>query len=57
MTGWDDNQRHILTTGCRWMDYLPKKYGDDSAASRRLKKLGIWKRLDAVVSYDPLPVN
>ncbi len=45
---------YVLTTGCRWMD-MPKKYGDDSTANRRLKRWerkGIWKRLmDAVVSH------
>ena len=45
---------YVLTTGCRWMN-MPKKYGDDSTANRRLKKWEkkrIWKRLmDAVVSH------
>ena len=37
---------HVLTTGCRWDD-MPKRYGDDSTANRRLNKWqqkGIWKR-------------
>ncbi len=37
----------VLITGCRWMD-VPKKYGDDSTANRRLRrweKLGVWKSL------------
>ena len=45
---------YVLTTGCRWMD-MPKKYGDDSTANRRLKrweKKGVWKRLmDAILSH------
>jgi len=37
----------VLITGCRWID-VPKKYGDDSTANRRLRrweKLGVWKSL------------
>lgn len=44
---------YVLITGCRWTD-LPKRYGDDSTANRRLRrweKLGVWKRImDALVS-------
>ena len=44
---------YVLITGCRWAD-LPKKYGDDSTANRRLRrweKGGVWKRImDALVS-------
>lgn len=43
---------YVLITGCRWID-LPRKYGDDSTANRRLKnweRLGVWKRvMDALV--------
>jgi transposase len=38
---------YVLVTGCRWVD-LPKKYGDDSTANRRLRnweRLGVWKRI------------
>ena len=38
---------HVLTTGCRWDD-MPKRYGDDSTANRRLNKWqqkGIWKKI------------
>jgi transposase len=38
---------YVLVTGCRWVD-LPRKYGDDSTANRRLRrweKLGVWKRV------------
>lgn len=38
---------YVLTTGCRWDD-MPKKYGDDSTANRRLNKWqqkGIWKKI------------
>jgi transposase len=45
---------YVLTTGCRWMD-MPKRYGDDSTANRRLKqweKKGVWKRImDAILGY------
>src|SRR2546427_231342 len=29
----------VLITGCRWID-VPKKYGDDSTANRRLRRWG-----------------
>ncbi len=38
---------YVLTTGCRWDD-MPKKYGDDSTANRRLnswQQKGIWKKI------------
>ena len=38
---------YVLTTGCRWDD-MPKKYGDDSTANRRLNRWqqkGIWKNI------------
>ena len=38
---------YVLVTGCRWVD-LPKRYGDDSTANRRLRrweKMGVWKRI------------
>ncbi len=37
----------VLITGCRWID-IPRRYGDDSTANRRLRrweKLGAWKRI------------
>ncbi len=37
----------VLITGCRWID-IPRRYGDDSTANRRLRrweKLGVWKRI------------
>jgi len=37
----------VLVTGCRWVD-IPKKYGDDSTANRRLKNWevqGVWKKI------------
>jgi transposase len=44
---------YVLITGCRWVD-LPKRYGDDSTANRRLKNwenLGAWKKvMDALMS-------
>ena len=44
---------YVLLTGCRWAD-LPKRYGDDSTANRRLRRwerIGVWKRImDALVS-------
>jgi transposase len=44
---------YVLITGCRWAD-LPKRYGDDSTANRRLRrweKIGVWKRImDGLVS-------
>jgi transposase len=42
----------VLITGCRWID-MPKRYGDDSTANRRLRRWereGVWKRImDALV--------
>ena len=42
----------VLITGCRWVD-IPRKYGDDSTANRRLirwERLGVWKRImDALI--------
>ena len=42
----------LLITGCRWID-VPRKYGDDSTANRRLRrweKLGVWERImDALI--------
>lgn len=38
---------YVLTTGCRRMD-MPKRYGDDSTAHRRLKQWqhnGTWKKI------------
>ena len=38
---------YVLITGCRWVD-LPRKYGDDSTANRRLRrwgKQGVWKKV------------
>ncbi len=38
---------YVLTVGCRWDD-MPKKYGDDSTANRRLnswQQKGIWKKI------------
>lgn len=38
---------YVLVTGCRWVD-MPRRYGDDSTANRRLRrweKLGVWKRI------------
>ena len=44
---------YVVITGCRWVD-LPRKYGDDSTANRRLRsweKLGVWKRImDALIT-------
>ena len=44
---------YVLKTGMPWND-LPKEYGDDSTANRRLRrweKLGVWKRImDALLS-------
>jgi transposase len=44
---------YVLTTECRWMD-LPKKYGADSIAHRRLRrweKDGVWRKImDALIS-------
>ena len=43
----------VLKTGIPWND-LPKRYGDDSTANRRLRrweKQGVWKRImDALVA-------
>ena len=42
----------VLVTGCRWVD-VPRRYGDDSTANRRLRRWereGVWKRImDALV--------
>lgn len=38
---------YVLITGCRWSE-MPKKYGDDSTANRRLNRWqqnGIWKNI------------
>lgn len=38
---------YVLTTGCRWQD-MPKRYGDDSTANRRLRKWQqkrIWQKI------------
>ncbi|MGI0046205.1 MAG: transposase [Nitrosotalea sp.] len=38
---------YVLTTGCRWMD-MPKRYGSDSTAHRRLQLWqhnGTWKNI------------
>ncbi len=44
---------YVLVTGCRWVD-MPRRYGDDSTANRRLRrweKLGVWKRImDSLVN-------
>ena len=45
---------YVLIAGCRW-DEMPKRYGDDSTANRRLNKWqqnGIWKNIlsDAIKS-------
>jgi transposase len=37
----------VLVTGCRWID-VPRRYGDDSTANRRLRRWegeGVWKRV------------
>jgi transposase len=43
----------VLKTGIPWND-LPKEYGDDSTANRRLRaweEQGVWKRvMDALIS-------
>jgi len=43
----------VLKTGIPWND-LPKEYGDDSTANRRLRRWeeqGVWKRvMDALIS-------
>jgi transposase len=43
----------VLITGCRWID-IPRRYGDDSTANRRLRrweKLGVWKRvMDSLIN-------
>lgn len=42
----------VLITGCRWID-IPRRYGDDSTANRRLRRWereGVWKRImDALI--------
>lgn len=44
---------YVLVTGCRWVD-MPRRYGDDSTANRRLRRWedgGVWKRImDALIS-------
>ena len=38
---------YVLTTGCR-CDDMPKKFGDDSTANRRLnswQQQGVWKKI------------
>ncbi len=38
---------YVLTTGCRWDD-MPKRYGDDSTANRRLnlwQQNNVWKNI------------
>ncbi len=38
---------YVLIAGCRW-NKIPKRYGDDSTANRRLNKWqqkGIWKKI------------
>jgi len=38
---------YVLIAGCRWSE-MPKMYGDDSTANRRLNKWqqnGIWKKI------------
>jgi transposase len=38
---------YVLITGCRWID-IPRRYGDDSTANRRLRRWereGVWKRI------------
>jgi len=38
---------YVLIAGCRW-DEMPKRYGDDSTANRRLNRWqqeGIWKKI------------
>ena len=38
---------YVLITGCRWSE-MPKKYGDDSTANRRLnswQQKGIWNKI------------
>lgn len=45
---------HVFVTECRWAD-LPKKYGEDSAANRRLRrweKLGVWKRIAGALVFE-----
>jgi transposase len=43
----------VLITGCRWID-IPREYGDDSTANRRLRRWereGVWKRImDALIN-------
>lgn len=38
---------YVLIAGCRWSE-MPKRYGDDSTANRRLNKWqqkGIWQKI------------
>ena len=38
---------YVLIAGCRWNE-MPKRYGDDSTANRRLNRWqqsGIWKKI------------
>ena len=38
---------YVLISGCRWSE-MPKKYGDDSTANRRLnswQQKGVWKKI------------
>ena len=38
---------YVLIAGCRWEE-MPKRYGDDSTANRRLNRWqqsGIWKKI------------
>ena len=38
---------YVLIAGCRWSE-MPKRYGDDSIANRRLNRWqqnGIWKKI------------
>ena len=42
---------YVLITGCRWVD-IPRRYGDDSTANRRLRRWereGVWKRIMAAL--------
>jgi transposase len=49
---------YVLTTGCRWMDLPPTRYGPKSTVHERLKnweELGVWKKiLDALISTNYL---
>ena len=38
---------YVLISGCRWSE-MPKRYGDDSTANRRLnswQQKGVWKKI------------